>query len=64
LFIAWVGPDVKPLVKARSSQHRLALYNYMKNIVKVTAELQVLSQAEINLDVIHEKLSASRFKDT
>jgi hypothetical protein len=28
LFISYVGPDVKPLVKARSSQHRLPLYQY------------------------------------
>lgn len=30
VFISWVGPKVKPLVKARSSQVRVALYKHAK----------------------------------
>lgn len=28
IFITWVGPKVKPMHKARSSQHRVSLYNF------------------------------------
>ena len=30
VFISWVGPNVKPLAKARSSQVRVALYKHTK----------------------------------
>ena len=30
VFISWVGTKVKPMVKARSSQVRVALYKYTK----------------------------------
>jgi hypothetical protein len=30
IFISWVGPKVKPLTKARSSQVRVALYKHAK----------------------------------
>jgi hypothetical protein len=30
VFISWVGPNVKPLTKARSSQVRIALYKHTK----------------------------------
>ena len=29
IFITWVGTECKPMAKARSSQHRLPLYNYV-----------------------------------
>jgi hypothetical protein len=29
IFISWVGSNVKPTWKARSSQHRVLLYNYV-----------------------------------
>ncbi len=30
IFISWVGPKVKPLTKARSSQVRVGLYKHAK----------------------------------
>ncbi len=29
IIITWVGTECKPMAKARSSQHRLPLYNYV-----------------------------------
>jgi hypothetical protein len=29
IFITWVGTECKPMAKAKSSQHRLPLYNYV-----------------------------------
>jgi len=60
VFISWVGSEVKPLVKARSSQIRLSLYNYLKKLVSVSAELQVLSLSEISHELILQKLAGTR----
>jgi hypothetical protein len=62
IFISWVGPDVKPLVKAKSSQHRLGLYNFLKTQVTLSGELQALSSADLTMDLVMEKLTSSRFK--
>jgi len=59
IFISWVGPKVKPLTKARSSQHRVALYKYAKNFLQLHAELQALSREEISLSLIKAKLCST-----
>jgi hypothetical protein len=60
IFISWVGPTVKPLQKARSSQHRLALYNYIKPHLQLHGELQALNIADVNENVVTEKLTGTR----
>jgi len=59
IFISWVGPKVKPLTKARSSQHRVALYKHTKNFLQLHAELQALSKEEISLPLIKAKLCST-----
>jgi len=59
IFISWVGPKVKPLTKARSSQHRVALYKHSKNFLQLHAELQALSKEEISLSLIKAKLCST-----
>jgi len=60
VFIPWVGPDCKPLIKARSSQLRLSLVTFLKKFVTVAAELQVLSSEEITQEIVLQKLAGSR----
>ena len=60
IFISWVGPDVKPLLKARSSQLRLGLYNYIKNILTLHGELQVLSLSDLTIQLVHQKFTGSK----
>jgi len=50
LFFSWVGEAVKPLEKARSSQHRVALYNYCKTILQLHGEIQATNLSEMSLD--------------
>jgi hypothetical protein len=59
-FISWVGPDSKPLVKAKSSQVRLALMNYLKKSVSISAELQAVGHADISQEIVLQKLAGSR----
>jgi hypothetical protein len=58
VFISWVGPAVKPLVKARSSQVRVALYRHAKTFLQLAAEMQVLDRADISEQKILEKLNS------
>jgi hypothetical protein len=62
LFLAWVGPEVKPLLKARSSQHRIMIYNFCNTHVSLSGELQILHKEELTEDLLMEKLTGSRVK--
>lgn len=55
-FISWVGPRAKPLLKARSSQHRVALYNFSQTIFPMAGEIQALSRDELSNELIRKKL--------
>ena len=35
ILIAWVGPDVPPLARSRSSQNRVQLYQYATELIQV-----------------------------
>lgn len=59
IFISWVGPKVKPLTKARSSQVRVALYKHAKNHLQLAAEIQALERSEISEELIKQKLNAT-----
>jgi len=59
IFISWVGPKVKPLTKARSSQHRVALYKHSKSFLQLHAELQALSREEISPTLVKQKLCST-----
>jgi hypothetical protein len=60
IFISWVGSNTKPLVKARSSQQRFALYTYLKQIIQLHGELQLLNPGELTNDLILQKLAGTR----
>eukprot|EP00029_Vermamoeba_vermiformis_P006049 TRINITY_DN226_c0_g1_i2.p1 TRINITY_DN226_c0_g1~~TRINITY_DN226_c0_g1_i2.p1 ORF type:complete len:986 (-),score=464.10 TRINITY_DN226_c0_g1_i2:72-3029(-) len=60
ILVTWVGARVKPLIKARSSQHRVQLYDYIKQQVPLGAEMQVLSREELSLPLLRAKLSGQR----
>eukprot|EP01097_Dermamoeba_algensis_P001839 TRINITY_DN1710_c0_g1_i2.p1 TRINITY_DN1710_c0_g1~~TRINITY_DN1710_c0_g1_i2.p1 ORF type:complete len:690 (-),score=195.62 TRINITY_DN1710_c0_g1_i2:473-2503(-) len=60
LFVSWAGPEVKPPVRARSSQHRVALYSYVDKIVTLAGELQALSKDDFSESIILSKLTGSR----
>jgi len=60
IAITWVGCNVKPLHKARSSQHRWHLYNFAKLTVQMAGEIQILTRSDLNEDMLKEKLSGSK----
>jgi len=62
VFVTYVGAQVKPLHKARSSQHRVALYNHAKKFVQLAAELQALSKEEVTEEALQAKIVGSRVK--
>jgi len=56
IFISWVGPECKPLVKARSSQIRLSLYNFIKKSITVSGEFQALSSGDLTTENVFQKI--------
>eukprot|EP01099_Mayorella_cantabrigiensis_P008966 TRINITY_DN934_c0_g1_i1.p1 TRINITY_DN934_c0_g1~~TRINITY_DN934_c0_g1_i1.p1 ORF type:complete len:832 (-),score=254.53 TRINITY_DN934_c0_g1_i1:188-2461(-) len=62
VFLAWVGPQVKPLLKARSSQHRIMIYNFCNTHVSLSGELQILQKEELTEDLLLYKLTGTRVK--
>jgi len=57
-----VGPNVKPLEKAKSSQQRIPIYKYAIQHVALTGEIQALGKDELTEAKIFEKISGSRQK--
>ena len=41
MLVAWVGQKVKPLHRARSAHHRVAIYQYASELIPMHGELQV-----------------------
>jgi len=62
VFLAWVGPQVKPLLKARSSQHRIMIYNFCNTHVSLSGELQILQKEELTENLLLWKLTGARVK--
>jgi hypothetical protein len=60
IFVTWVGPQVKPVPRARSSQHRVQLYDYIKQHLSLGGELQALSKDEISEEILRAKLSGAK----
>ena len=56
LFVSWVGADVPPLAKARSSQHRVALERWIKLHLQLHGTLHAINQADMSEDLIKERL--------
>ena len=56
LFISWVGTDVPPLAKARSSQHRVVLERWIKLHLQLHGTLHAINQADMSDDLIKERL--------
>jgi len=59
VFISWVGPKVKPLAKARSSQTRVALYNHSKKFMQLAGEVQALEKSDVSLENVIAKLKTN-----
>jgi hypothetical protein len=60
VFISWVGPAVKPMIKAKSSQQRFEIYQGLKPELQLAAEFQVLSADELSDQLITAKLAGTR----
>lgn len=60
IFVTFIGPNVKPLHKARSSQHRVKLYNHFGQFLQLAGELQILSADDLSEVALISKLSGSR----
>lgn len=60
LFVSFVGPNVKPLHKARSSQHRVKLYHSFGTHLQLAGELQILSPEDLTEVALVSKISGSR----
>eukprot|EP01104_Vermistella_antarctica_P000725 TRINITY_DN10846_c0_g1_i1.p1 TRINITY_DN10846_c0_g1~~TRINITY_DN10846_c0_g1_i1.p1 ORF type:complete len:709 (+),score=223.20 TRINITY_DN10846_c0_g1_i1:90-2129(+) len=60
VFICWVGPRVKPLAKARASQHRVALYKHCSRIAQMHGEIQALELDDVTAGAVLEKVTGSR----
>lgn len=56
-YICWIGPKVKPTVKARASQHRVVLYNWIFKTLPLAGEVQALTAEEISEDIIRKKIA-------
>lgn len=62
VLITFVGPQVKPFHRARSTQHRVYLYNFAKNYLQLAGEMQALNKDEVTEQAIAQKLSGSRLE--
>jgi hypothetical protein len=60
IFVTFIGPNVKPLHKARSSQHRVKLYNHFGQFLQLAGELQLLTADDLSEVALISKLSGSR----
>jgi len=62
VFVTYIGSQVKPLHKARSSQHRVALYNHAKKFLQLAAELQALHIDDVSDEALQAKIVGTRVK--
>lgn len=62
ILVTFVGPEVKPLHRARSSQHRVYLYNFAQPFLQLAGELQAVNKSEVTDAAIAQKLSGSRLE--
>jgi hypothetical protein len=58
-YICWIGPKVKPTVKARASQHRVLLYNWIFKTLPLAGEVQALNAEENSEDIIRKKMAGT-----
>lgn len=63
VFISWCGPNVKPLARARSSQHIVPIYNFCLKILPLHAQMHFEKTNEIKEHFILEKLTGSRIQN-
>jgi len=62
ILIAWIGKNVKPTTKAKSSQDKVLLYNYSNKFLGLHGEFQAHLREDITEEALKEKLSSSRQK--
>jgi len=62
ILIAWLGKNVKPTTKAKSSQDKVLLYNYSNKFLGLHGEFQADRKEDITEEALTEKLSSSRQK--
>ena len=62
ILVTWIGPKCTPRLRAKSSQHRVMLYNAIRAIIqKMDGEMQMLSREEVSIENIHEKVLGTRY---
>jgi hypothetical protein len=63
VFLSWVGEGVKPLAKARASQHLPHIVDAVGRVVQLHAQVYAEKEEELSEDTIMEKLTGSRKQD-
>ncbi|KAL9652257.1 hypothetical protein ABK040_011917 [Willaertia magna] len=62
VLIAYVGQNVKPVVKANSTPHRIALFKYCAKFVTLNSEFQASHVDDIDSEAIYGKVTGSKVK--
>ena len=61
VLLTWVGQRVKPLHKARSSQHRATLYKFVNKLTQLTGEFHALEGLDsISEDLVRQKMEGTK----
>jgi hypothetical protein len=60
VLITWVGCKVEPMEKARSSQARVLLYDFIKTMVQLAGEFQALEPSEISEKLVCDKIALTK----
>eukprot|EP01113_Clastostelium_recurvatum_P047677 TRINITY_DN8543_c0_g1_i4.p1 TRINITY_DN8543_c0_g1~~TRINITY_DN8543_c0_g1_i4.p1 ORF type:complete len:340 (+),score=39.21 TRINITY_DN8543_c0_g1_i4:96-1115(+) len=60
IFLSWSGPHVAPMKRARSTPHRLELYDKINALINLSGEIQFTDTAEISDRVLLTKLKATK----
>ena len=60
ILIAFVGPEVRPMAKASSTPHRIALFKYCLRLVTLSSEYQATQASDIDYDSIFGKVTGSK----
>lgn len=60
IFLSWIGKDVKPLQRAKSSQHRVPIYEYSNRSIQMHGQIHAEKEEDLSEEIVLEKLTGSR----